>query len=270
MTRPLAIAPITTPELAPPEMVSVAARTGFSHVGLRLLPSTAEGFSWPLMTDAGLLRETLGRMRDTGVGVLDIDIIRLRPDTDPATLKLFFETGQALSARAVLVAADDPDPARLAANFSALCDLAAPCGLSINIEFMPWTAIPDLSAAIRLMRVVAKPNAGIIVDTLHQDRSDSRTADLATLPRHWLHYMQICDAPAEKPASLEAMIHCARCERLFPGDGGLDLTGMMRALPADIPVSVEVPTETLARTVGAEDRVRRAIAATRTVLARIA
>jgi sugar phosphate isomerase/epimerase len=149
----------------------------------------------------------------------------------------------------------------------AMCERAAPCGLSLDIEFMPWTSIPDLSAAVRLMQAVDQPNAGIVVDTLHQDRSDSRIEDLAALPRRWLHYMQICDAPAAKPASIEAMIHCARYERLFPGEGGLDLAGMLAALPGDIPISVEVPTETLARTVGAEERARRAIQATCRVLA---
>jgi len=267
MTRPIAIAPITTPELAPPDLVSVAARTGYSHVGLRMLPSVPNGFHWPLMTDAALLRETRARMNDVGVAVLDIDIIRLNADSQPDSFRRFFATGEALGAQSVLVAAGDPDPARLAANFAALCDLAAPHKLSIDIEFMPWTALPDLIAAIRLMRAVGRPNAGILVDTLHVDRSDSRIADLAALPRHWLHYMQICDAPAEKPATMEAMIHCARSERLFPGDGGLDLAGMMRALPDDVPVSVEVPTETLARTVGAEARARKGIETTRAVLA---
>ena len=266
MTRPIAIAPITTPELAPPDMVSVAARTGYSHVGLRMLPSAPDAFSWPLVTDSALLRATQARLRDTGIGVLDIDIIRLRDDSDPAAFRPMLETGQALGASCVLVAADDPDFSRLAANFAALCDIAVPCGLSINIEFMPWTAVRDLSAALRLVRAADRPNAGILVDPLHVDRSATPIADLATLSRRWLHYMQICDAPAEQPANVEAMIHCARFERLFPGEGGLDLSAMLRALPSDLPISVEVPREILARTVGAEQRARLAFDATQAVL----
>jgi len=260
--RAIAIAPITTPELAPPDMVTVAARTGYSHVGLRMLPSTPDGFAWPLCDDPALLRETQARLRDTGVGVLDIDIIRLREDTDPAAFRPMLEAGAGLGAVGVLVAADDADFGRLAANFAALCALAAPSGLSINIEFMPWTAVPDLAAAVRLLRAVDQPNAGILVDTLHVDRSDTPIADLASLPLAWLHYMQICDAPAEKPASVEAMIHCARAERLFPGEGGLDLRAMLDALPRDLPISVEVPRETMARTVGAEQRAAMALKAT--------
>jgi sugar phosphate isomerase/epimerase len=104
------------------------------------------------------------------------------------------------------------------------------------------------------------------VDTLHVDRSATPVADLVMVPRQWLHYAQICDAPAEQPATVEAMIHCARAERLFPGEGGLDLAAMLRALPPDLPISVEVPKQQLARTVGAEARARLALEATQSVL----
>lgn len=270
MNPVLAIAPITTPELSPPESIAVAARTGFSHVGLRLLPSTSDGFAWPLATDPALLQDTLARMRDTGVGVLDIDIIRLTADCQPDAFMRFFETGAELGARAVLLAADDPDPGRLVANYAALCDVAAPFGLSIDLEFMPWTAVPDLAAAIRVLTEADRLNMGIVVDALHVDRSGTPTAALAEIRPAWLHYMQLCDGPAERPATTEALIHAARSERLFPGEGGLDLAGMLRALPRDIPISVEVPTETLARSVGAESRARRALRTTLAVLATLA
>jgi sugar phosphate isomerase/epimerase len=59
----------------------------------------------------------------------------------------------------------------------------------------------------------------------------------------------------------------ARGARLFPGDGDLDLIGLLRALPRDLPLSVEVPMTGLARSVGAVERARRALLATRRVLA---
>ena len=66
-------------------------------------------------------------------------------------------------------------------------------------------------------------------------------ADIAAIPRHWLHYAQICDAPAEIPATDEELIHTARQERLLPGEGGIDLSGLFSALLTDLPISVEVP-----------------------------
>jgi sugar phosphate isomerase/epimerase len=52
--------------------------------------------------------------------------------------------------------------------------------------------------------------------------------------------VQICDAHAGVHFSTEQMIHTARCERLLPGTGNIDLNGLMAALPPDLPVSVEV------------------------------
>jgi sugar phosphate isomerase/epimerase len=62
------------------------------------------------------------------------------------------------------------------------------------------------------------------------------------------------------------LLHAARAERLAPGEGALDLGGMLHALPPDLPISVEVPRATLARTLDAEQRAGLALRATETVL----
>jgi sugar phosphate isomerase/epimerase len=67
---------------------------------------------------------------------------------------------------------------------------------------------------------------------------------------------------------MDAILAEARGERLFPGDGELDLPALLRAVPREVPLSIEAPTLTLARSVGALERARRALAATRRVLAR--
>ena len=56
---------------------------------------------------------------------------------------------------------------------------------------------------------------------------------------------------------METLLHQARAERLMPGDGGLDLVGLLQALPPRLPISVEVPMRTLAKTVDARERARR-------------
>jgi len=117
-----------------------------------------------------------------------------------------------------------------------------PFGMTADLEFMPWTAVPDAQAALRTVRAAASPaNAGILVDALHFARSHTTLDDLRALPRELLHYAQICDAPAGKDFTVEQMVHTARCERLLPGEGGIDLAGLFGALPADLPISVEVP-----------------------------
>ena len=48
--------------------------------------------------------------------------------------------------------------------------------------------------------------------------------------------------------------------------GNDDLVALLRAVPPNLPLSVEVPTRSLARTMTAADRAKRALAATRAVL----
>ena len=91
-------------------------------------------------------------------------------------------------------------------------------------------------------------------------------SEIADVPAAWFRYVQLCDAPAERPTTTEGLLHQARAERLLLGDGGLDLRGMLRALPPDLPLSLEIPMEGLAKTVGAVERARRALAAARKLL----
>lgn len=267
MPRAFSLAHLTVLELPPPEVVSAAADAGYRYAGVRLLPASPGGPAYDLMRDAALLRETLARVAATDVGVFDLEIVRLNAETDVRSFLPFLETGQKLGARCVLVAGDDPDEARLTERFAAFCDLAAPFGLAADLEFMPWTCVPDLAAAMRVVKASSRPNGGILVDALHFDRSRSSLEDLATLPREWLHYAQLCDAPAAYSDATEALIHTARAERLFPGEGGIDLPRIVQALPPDLPISLEVPTATLARHVPAQERARRALVAAHKVLA---
>jgi sugar phosphate isomerase/epimerase len=106
-----------------------------------------------------------------------------------------------------------------------------------------------------------------LVDALHFDRSGSLISDIAAIPFGRFHYWQLCDGPAERPATSEEMMRAARTERMFPGEGGIDLASLTRAMPADIAVSIEVPTVELAKTMGAYARARRALSAAKRVIA---
>jgi sugar phosphate isomerase/epimerase len=133
---------------------------------------------------------------------------------------------------------------------------------------MPWTCVPDLKTAARIVENIGHPGAGVLVDALHFDRSRSRIEDLGTIPVQRLHYWQMCDAPAERPTTTEGLLHAAREERMFPGEGGLDLVELVTAMPSGLTISIEVPTIQLAKTVDAEARARRALQAGKAVVER--
>ncbi len=73
---------LTVFELTPPELVGTAALAGFSHVGVRLQPAAPGEKQHPMIGDTPMLRETLARMADTGVKLLDAGVFRLRKDMD--------------------------------------------------------------------------------------------------------------------------------------------------------------------------------------------
>ncbi|WP_433363472.1 TIM barrel protein [Actinoplanes sp. CA-142083] len=260
------LAHLTALSLSPPELVDAAAEAGYRYVGLRLTRVTPQEPHYPLATDPALMRTTKVRLAATGIEVLDIELARISPDEDPRDFQRFLEAGAELGARHVIAQLPDPDRARKTDRFAQLCEMARPLGLTVDLEFPSWTETPDLNAAVRVLRGAAQPNAGILVDLLHFARSGSSVADLRQLPAEWFHFVHVCDAPPGVPATNEGLIHTARFERLFPGEGGIDIPGILGALPPGLPYALEIPRATLVAQVGGKEHARLAIAAARTHL----
>jgi sugar phosphate isomerase/epimerase len=241
MSRIYSLAYLTSHRCTPPEAVRVAAANGYAYVGLRLWPNAPGAPQQHLLDQPEVLRETQAAIRDTGVGIFDVEIIRIDAGFDPHTWDALYQACAALKAKAILVAGDDPDEARLTASYARLCEVMAPYGLTADLEFMPWTEVKNAKSALRIVNNAGTPaNAGILVDALHFGRSTTTLDDIRAIPRELLHYAQICDAEAGTHFTTEQMIHTARCERLLPGDGTIAVQALFDALPADLPISVEV------------------------------
>jgi sugar phosphate isomerase/epimerase len=234
MSRKIGLAALTVLELSPQEQISVAAQAGYDCVGLRLIPSLSESRPHAIVE-----KEIAARLRDTGMKVLDIEIFRLQPETRVEDQEWAMAMGARFGAVDMLVAGDDPQETRLAERFARMCELAARHGLRANLEPMPWIAVSTVAKAKRIIELAGRPaNGGVLADAIHFFRGQNIFADLRDVS---LNYAQLCDARAEKPKQMEEIIRQARGDRLFPGEGGLDLRGLLQALPADLPISLEAP-----------------------------
>lgn len=243
VARRISLAPLTVLELSPPELVSCAAEAGYDGVGLRLIRATEDEPLRPTVGETPMIRETRRRLDDTGLFVLDIEVLRLRPDTRVRDdFGLFLETGAYLGATQVLVTGNDPDHSRLADNLADLGEFARDFGVVPNLEPMPWTDVRNLDEAAEILQRCDGNEVGLLVDAIHYDRASANPVDLQALPAEWIRYVQICDAVSPRPTSVDELRYQGRNARLLPGEGCIDIVAMLTALPR-VPVSIEAPIQ---------------------------
>jgi sugar phosphate isomerase/epimerase len=266
---PIGIGHLTMLDVAPPDWVTLAADAGFDAVGIRVAPAVPAEQPWPMEIGSPMLAETRRRLADTGVTVLDVEIVRLAPDSNPASYEALFEVGALLGASFVNVMGDDPDLVRLRDNFHLLAEQARPYGLRPVIEPMIYMRVRNLADAVF---VAAGSGGGVTIDPLHLRRFGATPDDLRSVDSSLLLYYQLCDAPLAGPSGLARAEqspggqsvdigdarHESRAARLLPGEGELPLEEIVAAMPADIPVSVEAPNHALREEIGALEFARRA------------
>jgi sugar phosphate isomerase/epimerase len=263
--RAISLAALTVLESAPADMVRIAAACGYSHAGLRAIAATPTEPHLPILTDPALRRALMDTVRGEGVGVMDVEIFRLLPDTDWDLAARVLDFAAEFAAPRLLVADNDPDPARSHDSLARLAELAAPLAVTPHLEFMPWTAAPDLAAA--RTRTAGIANARILVDAFHLARSGGASADLDQ-GEAAVGYVQLCDIAGPIPA-MDAILAEARANRLMPGEGEVDLATLLARLPG-LPLSLEIPADRLRDAgIGPRQRAAMAIAATRRLLANL-
>ena len=65
---------------------------------------------------------------------------------------------------------------------------------------------------------------------------------------------------------MAGIIRTARGERQFPGEGGIDVRGILGCLPQNIPYALEIPRVALTKAVGPAEVARLAVAVARSHL----
>src|SRR5688500_1613502 len=218
--RELSLAHLTVLDAAPPELVTVAAAAGFRKVGIRISATPSVGIPpYDMLGDTPVLRETLARLADTGVSVLDVEFLRFEPELPQGIPEGFLESAARLGAQYVLVMSAEPLEARTLERFCDLCERAQQYGLHVCLEFAIYTGVRPLAGAVRIVKKSGRANASVLVDALHFSRSGGWPSDIAGVDAPLFSYAQICDAVAATPTEASDLIREARTGRLLPGDG---------------------------------------------------
>lgn len=244
--RELSLAHLTVLDATPPELVSAASAAGFTQVGIRLSATPSVGVPpYDMLGDTPMMRETLARLADTGVSVLDVEFLRFETGNPVGIPEGFLEAAARLGARHVLVMSAEPEE-RTLERFGELCDRARPYDLHVCLEFAVYTGVRTLADAARVIRRSGRDNVSVLLDALHFSRSGGLPTDIASVDPSLFRYAQLCDAQAVMPREPADLIREARTGRLLPGDGVLPLRELVAALPSSIPLAIEAPVQALA------------------------
>jgi sugar phosphate isomerase/epimerase len=248
-------------QLALPEFIDVAARAGFRQITARPYAfAEALESGW---TEAGLQ----ARLADAGIAVTMIDALtgalpgalanlpadpearaRLLPDVlDPPDEATCFRAATVLGASIVNVThylGRTMPRDELADALRDACRRAAPLGLRLCLEFFPDSGLPDLPFAQSVVEACGEPNAGILLDVFHLDRSGGTVDDVRRLPPGAIFGIQLSDRM--RPAAGSA--HVPMSGRVLPGDGEIPLRELVAAALENSPeatVDLEVLNDEL-------------------------
>lgn len=228
-------------ETAPIEVVRAAASAGFDYTGFRLTP-TASGIDHGIIGNGAAIRELKSAIDDSGVGILDLEVLRLKdtgPTSDPMPL---FEAAEYLGARYVITTLEDPDPVRRVESLALLAEQAAEYGVGLSVEFMLFSSAPNLAAACEAVEACGASNVVVLPDVLHLTRSGGTPDDMLDYPARLFPYVQICGAngPGAAADAVTARTEAVNA-RLMPDQGDLLVREFIECAPASTILSVETP-----------------------------
>jgi len=221
--------------------------------------------SFPCIDNEGSARELRKQLDDAGLGLGTLEAFVCRPDLDPAHYAKFLEIAGLLGAPRVTAINLHPDLDGAAAQLGKFCDMSAPYGVTVGLEWFRFSRTKTLPSALALLRRVDRPNLALTVDILHLLRNGGRPGDLAEVPPALMPYAQISDGPLEKPE--ERQEDEALSNRGFPGEGEFPLVAFVQSLPHDVVLSIEVPAERFRSSLRPQERAARAMSGTRKILA---
>ena len=248
MARKFSLAYLTLSGIDPLEQIRIAGETGYDYVSLRTIPMGLPGEPQVILEkDPQLFRQIRDALEQYHVGLLDIELVRIREDLS-ADYRGAFECGAALGAKHVLSSVWTKDKDFAAARYADICDQAAEFGLNVNMEFPVVSCMTTFQETVQMHKRVKKPNLKVFVDTLYAHLDQLTPEDLRAVPEEDYGIIHLCDCPLEITGDITSVV---RENRAYCGQGQARLVEMLKALPAH-PCSIELPNLKNIQTYGPE------------------
>ncbi len=271
--RKISLAYLTIPGTNPMDQIRIAAECGYDAVGLRTISMHLPGEPEFIMEkDNELFKKTQQALKEFNMPLNDIELARIRPDLNIDDYEMAFERAAQLGASDVLGSVWTRDKAFYVDAVGKVATMAKQYNLAYNIEFLPWAGIRSLQEAITLVDEVAQDNLYIMLDTLHAGRAGVSAAEVSRTDNKYFRFLHICDgaAGANGDAVLddindELMLYTARENRLYAGEGVMDIAGYVRAVP-NASLTIELPNAQRMKELGAKGHARRCLESTKEYL----
>jgi sugar phosphate isomerase/epimerase len=207
------------------ERCRAAAAAGFTGIGLHT-------DDYQRMRAAGASDESLRTLLGThGLALREIELLSgwATADGDGGNLAAIGALGHAFRPHHVTAGeftADELDIEAAGARLRTICGNIAAYGLRVAVEAFPWSGLKDVATARAVVEAAGAPNAGLMIDAWHFYNTRSTLDDLDGLPPDRIVAVQLNDG---RVVHHDFLVE-ARQGRLLPGDGELDVSGLLLGL----------------------------------------
>ena len=230
------------------QVVYAAARAGFNAVGIWCDLET-----W---TD-GQTDRVSKALSETGITALDIEVVWFQPGEPIDTHNRFADIAKAIGAKNILCVSSETDIGETKKRFKHLCQLTEGSDIRVVLEFLAITEINSLARALEVVNDTAHPAGGVLIDSLHLQRTGSCVQELVELAQpnpesptlskaKLFPYLQLCDASEIlEDQSYEGILEDAVFLRKLLGEGQLPIADILKTVDASMPISLEIRSRAL-------------------------
>lgn len=256
MKRKFSLAYLTIPGVEPLDQIRIAAEAGYDYVSLRTIPMGQPGEPQVcLEKDPQLFKAVRETMKDAGIKLLDIELVRVREDLK-ADYRKAFECGAELGATDVLSSVWTKDYAFAVDQYGIICEQAKEFGLTVNLEFPIVSGVTTLTDTVAIQDQVNAPNLKILMDMIYCHWADVTGDVIRQLDASRFGLIHLCDCPKDRQGM--ATVEIVREGREYCGKGAIDLADIIKALPEN-PCSIELPNIKYINQYGAAEHARQCL-----------